>query len=454
MVSPLSDRLELDASNSLYKSVLSHFQGDWTERLNVEQMFILIDGVLPFEACLYYQILPLFIQGSRLNLGMVSPEDPAALEYVRRIISYMNYSLVSRPLESDALQAVLSAYLNHAGNQKYTPQKPEQPVSRPNRGSARAKANQQIDRNSQKTLVVDSPESLDLEGRQDIDSQETPIPPPQIPFTPALLSSESSSQSSSQVGLAPYTDPDPRIDAIESKEETLTSIIAPSSQVALTLPPPPVPPLVLKDLPTLDVQANYISSPVELLATLPATELLKELLGRVLLGGIGRLYFERQPQYGRILWSQNGVLQSVLDKLEATRFQAVIDELKRMTHLSMIRVKKPKQVEIERLYQNTRLLLRFRVMPSVNGEEEATLQVLRGAALRFYQQQQLASLERDAISIAKQLQLKVNEIRDRAHSHPSLAGTKLDALPALNQMLRYIEEQIEDLQSETETHLE
>jgi len=116
-----------------------------------------------------------------------------------------------------------------------------------------------------------------------------------------------------------------------------------------------------------------------------------------------------------------------------------------MTHLSLIPVQQPKQVEIERLYQNTRLLLRFRVMPSVNGEE-ATLQVLRGAALRFYQQQQLSTLERDAISIAKQLQLKVNEIRDRARVQSGTSSGKFDGLPALNQMLRHMEEQIEHLQ--------
>jgi hypothetical protein len=45
-------------------------------------------------------------------------------------------------------------------------------------------------------------------------------------------------------------------------------------------------------------------------------------LGRVLIGGIGRLYFERQSEQGRILWSQDGVLQSVLEGgfLEVTNF--------------------------------------------------------------------------------------------------------------------------------------
>lgn len=414
MVFPFSDRAE---PNSSQRNLLSYFPEDWAERLNAEQMFILIDGVLPFEACLYYQILPLFLEGSRLNLGMVSPDDTAALDYVRRIISYMNYSLVSRPLSSEALQVVLSAYLQQAGSRQPTPPKPK---VKPARGAARSRTSQAIDRQLQQTLVVDSPEELTLHG---ITPPGISTPPPEIPFHPA-------------------PEVPPRIEALPNE--------SPSESIESDEPaaPPTVPPSVIAPLPLLEVQAKYLSSPIERLATLPPATLLKELMARVLLGGIGRLYFERQAQYGRILWSQNGVLQSVIDRLEPEQFQGIINELKRMAHLSLIPVKQPKQIEVERMYQNTRLLLRFRVMPAVNGEEEATLQVLRGAALRFYQQQQLSSLERDAITIAKQLQLKVNEIRDRARVQPGTSRNKFDTLPALNQMLRHIEEQIENLQSE------
>jgi type II secretory ATPase GspE/PulE/Tfp pilus assembly ATPase PilB-like protein len=171
-----------------------------------------------------------------------------------------------------------------------------------------------------------------------------------------------------------------------------------------------------------------------------------------LLRGIGRLYFERHDQFGRVLWSQNGILQSVIDKLEAPIFQGIIDELKLMAHLPLIPLQKPKQTEIERLYRRNRLLLRFRFMPSEGGEE-ATIQVLRGAALKFYQQQQLASLERDALTIAKQLQVKVNEIRDRRSSEQGLASTELKALPMLTQLLHNIEEQLGALQVDDDQEL-
>jgi type II secretory ATPase GspE/PulE/Tfp pilus assembly ATPase PilB-like protein len=202
------------------------------------------------------------------------------------------------------------------------------------------------------------------------------------------------------------------------------------------------PPLAL---PTLEVNAIHLASSVELLATLPARELLQELLGRIVTEGIGRLYFERQyPQYGRILWSLNGVVQSILEKLPAQQFQEVIDELKYSMHLAIAPVEEQTQVEIERLYQNSRILLRLQIMPGAFGEE-ATLQVLRGAALEFYQQQQLSHLGQDALSIAQQLQHKLREMHKRAKIHPNLSREQLEALPVLNQLLVNVNTQLEKL---------
>jgi type II secretory ATPase GspE/PulE/Tfp pilus assembly ATPase PilB-like protein len=193
-------------------------------------------------------------------------------------------------------------------------------------------------------------------------------------------------------------------------------------------------------LSVLNVEALHLSSPVEVLATLPAPQLLQELLARVLLDGIGRLFFERNQSQGRILWSQDGVLKSVLEGIDIVLFQEVIDELKRLTDMPVCPVEQPKQVEVERIYQETHLLLRLRVM-AVDGKEEATLQVLRGAALRFYQQQQLSNLSRDALRLAEELQRKVNEIRDRTRLSP----LPLEGLPALEKVIRNLDDQIEAL---------
>jgi hypothetical protein len=269
--------------------------------------------------------------------------------------------------------------------------------------------------------VVDSPEKLDIPGFK---TDETEF------MAPAAASS------------GPTTKPTP----VQPTAATAKSTAPPEISA-----PPEVPPSTATSLPILDVHPQHLSSPIEVLTALPPKDLLDELLGRVLVGGIGRLYFERQQNQGRILWSQNGVLQSVLENLPAAVFQGVINEMKRLTNLPMIPVQKPRQEEVERLYQQSRLLLRFRVMPGTYGEE-ATLQVLRGAALKFYQQQQLANLSRDALGIAQQLQRKLDEIRDRTQTDLSLNGTPLEALPALNQLLQSVDQQLKNLNAFQASH--
>ncbi len=419
MPSP-SDRPGKSTSN-LYELVLSHFSDDLIACLNVDQMFILIDGVLPFEACLYHQVLPLYLEGSRLHLGMVAPDDPAAVEYSRRIISYLNYSLVSHPIASAALQAVLSAYLNQAARQ--TTQDSSSPSGdRLSSETVEIETLKRGESGDRQTLILDSPDALQA-------SPPSPQPSPQP-------SSEPSS-------AAP-------IPALPSPNAATAKTPAPGAAIANSQSPNPAlstarRAAIFNSLPELTISSKYRDRPLENLLSLPPKPLLNELFGRILDSGIGRIYFERQSNHGRVLWSQNGILQAVVERLDLPLFEGLIYELKLIGHLPLDPAEAPEQSEIERMYQKNRILLRFRVMPSKNGEE-ATVQVLRGAALRFYQQQQFSRLGRDALSIAKQLQFKVNEIRERAFSEPGLMQARIEALANLSDMLRVIESQIDDLQ--------
>jgi type II secretory ATPase GspE/PulE/Tfp pilus assembly ATPase PilB-like protein len=385
-------------------------------QVDTQQAFQLIDRILPFEACLYHQILPLSLDDRCLQLGMVSLEDVAALDYVRRILSFMNYSLVPQSIASEAHYAILSAYLNHTKNTQ--PPAMLEPAPQPPSPEVQKK----IDRHTQETFIVDAPD--ELEGT------DLPIPQRRSTIHPTELPGELQKVvlSDRQNLLKTHvTDP----------ELARTFILNAESSPPQDLPTPG------DALPTLTVTTHHQDSPVEFLATLPPAQLLQELLGRILLGGIGRLYFERKAQSGRVLWSQNGILQSVLQTLPLEVFQGVIDELKGLTRLPLTTVQKPVQVEIERIYQKSRLLLRLRVMPGTHGEE-ATLQILRGAALKFYQQQQLANLSRDALTIAQELQKKVDEIRDRTHSS-SQALDPTTVVPNLSEVLHLIEQQLEAL---------
>ncbi|MGB5959713.1 MAG: hypothetical protein WBG73_03550 [Coleofasciculaceae cyanobacterium] len=349
--------------------------------MDTEQMFRLIDSILPFEACLYYQFLPLALEGRHLKLGMVVPQDTSALDYVRHILAYLNCSLKIKAIEAQTHQAMLSAYLNY---------------SRTTDAPAKPKKQKKIsDRSERATLILD-----DSKAEYDL-SEPPPIPPNTNQITP--------------------TPP---------QEETAVTAVAPTPKVSAAA----------QTLLPLEVQPLHLSRSIEFIGTLAPKQMLQELLGRVLVGGIGRLYFERQATQGRILCSQDGVLQSVLEGLSLPIFQGLIMELKRIVNLPLMPMIQPKQVEIERRYQQEALLLRLRVMPGTHGEE-ATLQVLRGVALKFYQRQQLEKLSQDALKLAQQLQRKLNEIRDRSGRYPM----PLEVLPALNQLLEGLDEQLEFL---------
>jgi hypothetical protein len=426
MVSPA----KLSQSNlpiAIQQRILSHFQADWGQRLNVEQMFALINGVLPLEACLYYQVLPLFLDGNRLHLGMVTPNDTTALEYVRRIVSYLNYSLVPRAIAYDALQVALTAYLNYTGDRQASPS-PSSKEALPARysyGHYRHSAQARLEplaQNIRPTLILDSPDELpDTLAAPNLGAIDATVdaPPKQLQHSDEQQATPKTPQ------LVPPSPPIPSADD----------------------PDAPVLPPLIAAVPPLVIQAQHLADPVEILATLPPPMLLQELLARVLVGGIGRLYFECHLQHGRVLWSQDGILQSILDSLPLPSFHQLLQELKEIAHASPS--PSPQQVEIERLYDRSRVLLRFRFMVGKYGEE-ATLQVLRGAALRFHQKQQLSTLKRDALGIAKQLQTKLNEIRDRAYAEPGLAAARFEALPGLNQLLQTIEDQLNELENADE----
>ena len=423
---------------------------------------------------------------------MVSPDDTSASEYVRRIVSYLNYSLVSHSISSEALRVVLTAYLNYAGNQSSAARRDSfsyghyrHPSRQPDRST---------DPNERMTLIVDSPDDLYNAPEGEVTVSPVTAPPPiervEPPVAPVvwgqsrperkapveLVTDKSANFASEAAPLPapPLAAPSPELDAARANPAANGFNQSPSVPLATELPtaaqffrkaprlaeskpaisqpvaqpiPQPAALAAAQPLVILNLDAKHLESPVELLATLPPHELLPELLARVLLGGIGRLYFEAYAQTGRVVWSQNGVLQSVLDQLPRALFQGVIRELQTMAHLSPVPVSQPQQAEIEYLYQQTCVLLRFRFTPGRHGEE-ATVQVLRGAALKFHQRQQLSKLKQDATLMAKQLQQKLTEIRMRAYSDPSLLEAKPEKLPKLLELLRNIEQQLEEVEEE------
>ncbi|HEY9801579.1 MAG TPA: hypothetical protein V6D25_14580 [Leptolyngbyaceae cyanobacterium] len=356
------------------RQILNPSPTNWEQDSEREQIFQLIDSLLPFEVCLYHQILPLKLENHQLSLGMVNPEDSSALDYVNRILSYIKGTIRTQEITADIHRILLSTYLSYK-NTSRSEAKPAQQLE------AQAHLVENVD-----TVCVTCHSASDFPTAKDVSGIHPVQQAPTVPF---------------------------------------------------------------HDVTVLQVPAINLFSPIETPVNLPPRRLWEELLGRVLGGGIGRLYLERQPYKGRIIWSDNGVLQSILENLPLSVFQGVLNELKRFAAIPLVTVAEPQQIEKECQYQNSRLLLRIRIMAGINGEE-ATLQVLRGAALKFYQQQQLAQMSRDVIGISQQLSYKLHELQQRLHLNPHLKSEQSEAFATLTRLVEKLDQQVKILTANQE----
>ena len=375
------------------------------------QAFGLIDRVLPFEACLYHEIIPLFLKNRTLHLGMVTLTDVSALDYARKILLFLSYTLVPQVISIDLHRQILSQYLQFKGqvdacvedqtvfyeSEECEPLLPTVRSTMVTSSPSSIPAHPSIDR---ETLLVEMPEAID----------DWPVD---------LLKSGVKSRAKS--GAKEEHRPIDRqrsvndLTLIQSSTDRLQSLTSAHTEVPYEAPLP----TPGDALPVLAVKTTYADASPEILQGLDATELLENLLGRVLNSGIGRLYFEYQSDSGRVLASTNGILQSLIESFPIARFESLIWALKNLMKVRPEPVTEPLQVEIERCHEKNRLLLRLRLMPQWEGEEvvgeDATLQILRGAALRFYQQQQRTHLCRETFLVAKSLQLKVQALQERSN---------------------------------------
>lgn len=378
-----------------------------------EQIFSLIDSFLSLEACLHHQIVPLGLKDKKLLVGIVNPHDQEALNYVSRILAYINCTMVPKPIASTIHRTILSAYLREKNTSpSNSEQKPQPTVDS-------TLENQEVD------IVDDENSSAKTSSEFD---QELTFVEEQADI---LLTNDS------QTDLLPV----PNTNNISGNNHAISTLQDKFSDIPKGKLP--------SNLNTASMQIPDILTPLDVLATLTPRKLLEELLARVLVGGIGRLYLERQHDQGRILWSDNGVLQSVIENLPISIFQEVINELKLFAELPVTTLAEPKQVEKELLYQHNSLLLRLRIMPGLYGEE-ATLQVLRGAALKFYQQQQLNHLSHDTLVITQQLKLKLRELEQRLLLNTNLQSEQLQAVVALSHLVENLDKHLNILNSDNQ----
>jgi Type II secretion system (T2SS), protein E, N-terminal domain len=420
-----------------------------------DDIYALIDRVIPFEACLYHQVLPLSLVDNQLRLGMVDLADVSALDYLRKVLAYLQYRLVPQVIPSDLHHQLLSGYLKFKAHQdaiapveeatiffERTPDEVPQVIL------------EDEDFDGPPTIFFDRP----------VTSLEEVEDEPTLSFEKTLIVEAPVELNNSEVKAEIKPAPQPRpkrpiVPAPSLQQFDRSTIIQSAPPEKLTplpekLTPPPALAVPGNALPLLEV--NTLPFSTDQLFALTPKELLQALLGRILTSGIGRLYFEHQGEVGRVLSSDSGVFQTVIEELPIVTFNGIITELKHLTALPLAPVQQTLQVEIERLYDKSRLLLRLRLIPKQLEEgktssEDATLQILQGSALRFYQQQQVSSLSRDTLSVARQLQRKVEELHRRSHASPPINSDELAVMPELQEVLQNVKNQLIEIERQTST---
>ena len=120
---------------------------NWS-KANPQQIFDLIDSILPVKDCISYQLIPLNLIDKHLILGIVNPNNTAALDHVRSCCGDRVDSLSTKPIDAKTHQLILSAYSRRSDStsKSVTPNSASMLQERP-------------------TLILDNPEEILEEDR-------------------------------------------------------------------------------------------------------------------------------------------------------------------------------------------------------------------------------------------------------------------------------------------------
>ena len=365
---------------------------DKTPGIDYARVINLMKSILSLEYCLQYQIIPLNLERGCLHLGMVDSQDRDALGFAQTITNALGYSLAIERIDSQTHQLALVQYLqnNHTA-------KPDRASNRENNDSA--------------MTVVGMPSD---EPTPNLDNKATVVAhrveKPQKISKAALEDSKSTA-------YAPLTDnfPEPIIDRNASTTENT-----------------PLDPFFDFDL--AEPSVSYCLT-AETLSKLTPSELWQELFSKILDGSISKLYLEQNRQQGKIVYSPDGIIESSFDRVALEIVQTLVREIKTLAKIPLQPLEKTKKVAIEKHDRQERLQLHIVVSPSQWGDN-ITLEVLRGDALKLYEQKQIKKMSEQALSFAQKLAKTLNIMGTRFDS------TAIGNIDEIQQVKQEIERQL------------
>ncbi len=328
------------------------------DRTNVP---ILIAQFLPVEICVYYQVVPIAKDGDQLTLGMVDPEDVAALDYVGKMLAYSRLKIEPHPLTASEQQALIAYYFSNPPD------------------SAQVKAAQAQARAQPQTIVAPLAET---ENATRISQPPAPGPNQSHQADHAADISRHSSQpistrelrrtlhpqSTRQLKKTPPLAPLPSQATIQAKWDPNHSD---NGQPPAASPPqPPIP--TLKEESEATVQ-----------------QLLNSMLRRALDENAEQIYIDVQANGTcRVRYRQQGIVRDLFRQLSDGIRARLLASLKKMINMDPEVIGEPQIADVERTFRKEPLILQLKIIPQEDAKESAILTILRGESLHRYHQSQ------------------------------------------------------------------
>jgi hypothetical protein len=390
---------------------------------NSKEIFQLIDQVFPLDSCRHYEVLPLKLDGNHLVLGMLDPHNEESKKFANSIAKVFKYDLEVQLIDLQTHQIILANYPQNATQSNRQQQDDNKTIIdagfNPNAPLKGSNHRQLVD--STPTIVSHSaafttdrsdiePELSDLPADLDFlkDLDLTPKPREQLAKAKTDATATLFEIPPEFINQHPANNLDYKATIVGNHSaELLTS--KSDNDLEIALGEAQISQLIAE---TLGKTASKKLEPetTDFLPKLSSQLSWQRLLEQAFKHHSEYITLTRYSDRGGIITEKDNSVQSSLDRVPLPIFCSLIDEIKRMAKLPPNTASHPQKLVLERFYQEERILLRLEF--SVQQQTEVVgIQILRGVALKKYEQQQMDRISEQALDLAQQLEKTLRRIQ-------------------------------------------
>ncbi len=420
---------------------------------NSKQIFQLINSILPVESCLSYEILPLELKGKNLVVGMLDLANQNSLDYLHPLATSFGYNLNLKLIDSQTHQLILAAYLKNPipaqtpkedWKQTIVDTAPKPPVNQEDwkQTIVDTAPKPPVNQEDWKQTVVDSSfpppsENHHTKKKSAVDASMTLTEIPEdFDFALNLVAQTKTNEFDEEFDRDSIEKPE-----IISSEPQISQLISETQKdqddnFSFDIDEDSLEFDLDEDLSFLNLKAESTIASTEFLPQLTTNISWQELLERTLNSELDCLELNRQNDFGTIVVSQDGEVQSTIKKIRLPIFDTLIEEIKLAAKLPLNPLTSTRKVVMERFHKQERILLRLEFILTKHGET-VTIQILRDRALKLYEQKQMDKMSEQVLSWAQKLEKALKKMQ------VCFSSAKLNNLQDLQTINQEIERQLQ-----------